>query len=670
MSASEKIKQRIVELREQINHHNYLYYVLDTPEIPDAEYDRLLRELEELESENPELITPDSPTQRVGAAPLSEFGEVKHELPMLSLGNAFDDEEVLSFDRRARERLRVDEIEYAIEPKLDGLAISLLYEDGKLLRGATRGDGTTGEDVTQNVRTIDAIPLKLRGKDYPKRLEVRGEVIMTKEGFAKLNEAQRKADAKTFANPRNAAAGSLRQLDSKITAARPLSFYCYGVGLVEDAELPDRHSEILNQLREWGMRTNPETRVVKGVQGCLDCYKIMQEKRDNLDYEIDGLVYKVNPVDQQQALGFVSRAPRWAIAHKFPAQEEMTELEDVEWQVGRTGALTPVARLKPVHVGGVTVSNATLHNMDEIKRKDVRINDTVIIRRAGDVIPEVVSVVPSERPAHTREIKLPRKCPVCGSEVVRPEGEAIARCTGGLYCAAQRKGSIKHFASRRAMDIDGLGDKLVDQMVDRELIKDVSDLYKLKVEDVAGLERMAEKSAQNLIDALEDSKDTTLSRFLFGLGIPLVGETTARTLARHFGTLDRLMEADHEELKEVEDVGPAVAESVEHFFREKHNQKVIKKLKSAGIHWKEMEVPPKKEQKLAGKTFVLTGTLAHMTRDEAKDKLQALGAKVTGSVSRKTDYVVVGADPGSKADKAEQLGIEMLDEEAFQKLIK
>jgi len=670
MSASEKIKQRINELREQIDHHNYLYYVLDSPEIPDAEYDRLLRELQELENENPELITPDSPTQRVGAKPLSEFGEVKHEIPMLSLSNAFEDEEVLSFDRRAREKLKVDEIEYAVEPKLDGLAISLLYEDGRLTRGATRGDGTTGEDVTQNVRTIEAIPLKLRGKGYPVRLEVRGEVIMTKKGFDRLNEAQRKADAKIFANPRNAAAGSLRQLDSKVTASRPLSFYCYGVGLVEDAELPDRHSETLKQLREWGMRTNPETRVVKGIQDCLKYYAAMQDKRDSLDYEIDGLVYKVNRVDQQEALGFVSRAPRWAIAHKFPAQEEMTTLIGIDVQVGRTGALTPVARLEPVHVGGVTVSNATLHNQDEIERLDARVGDTVIIRRAGDVIPQVVSVVTSKRKGNPKKYHLPKKCPVCGSDTVRHEGEAVTYCTGGLFCAAQRKQAIKHFASRRAMDIEGLGDKLVDQLVDEEYIYDAADLYSLSEAQLVQLERMAEKSAQNLIQALDKSRTTTLPRFIYALGIHDVGEATARALAMHFGSLDAVMHADEETLMAVPDIGPVVADSIRRFFKQKHNREVINKLLKAGIEWPDIEVKSAEELPLQGKTFVLTGTLSSMSRDEAKAALMALGAKVTGSVSKKTDYVVVGEDPGSKADKAEQLGIEMLDETAFQKLIK
>lgn len=670
MAASEKIKKRIAELREQIDYHNYRYYVLDDPEIPDAEYDRLMRELEALEGEHPELITSDSPTQRVGATPLSAFDEVKHELPMLSLGNAFNEDEVQAFDRRAREKLQVETIEYVVEPKLDGLAISLLYENGKLVRGATRGDGTTGEDVTQNVRTIETIPLKLRGADYPVRLEVRGEVIIAKQDFERLNKAREEAGEKTFANPRNAAAGSLRQLDARLTAKRPLSFYCYGAGLVEGAELPDRHSAILDQLREWGMRTNPETRVVEGIQGCLDYYQTMQEKRDKLDYEIDGLVYKVNRRDQQEQLGFVSRAPRWAIAHKFPAQEEMTRLLGIDVQVGRTGALTPVARLEPVHVGGVTVSNATLHNQDEIDRLDVRVGDTVIIRRAGDVIPQVVSVVTSKREGKLKKYHLPKTCPVCGSQTVRHEGEVVTYCTGGLFCAAQRKQALKHFASRRALDIEGLGDKLVDQLVDEDYVHDPADLFSLGKQQLVQLERMADKSAQNLIDALAKSRKTTLERFIYALGIHDVGEATARSLANHFGSLDALMQADKEALMAVPDIGPIVAESILTFFKQQHNQEVIDKLIQAGVSWQDIEVKPAEELPLNGKTFVLTGTLEKMSRDEAKAALQALGAKVTGSVSKKTDYVVVGADPGSKADKAESLGVEILDEAAFKDLIK
>ena len=670
MSVSAVIKQRVAKLREDINHHNYLYYVLDAPEIPDSEYDRLLRELQQLEEKHPELIVLESPTQRVGATPLGEFAEVKHRIPMLSLNNAFGEQEVEDFDRRARERLQVEEIIYTAEPKLDGLAISLVYEDGVLVRGATRGDGSTGEDVTQNVRTIDSIPLKLVGKHYPRLLDVRGEVIMTKSGFDKLNQTQRKKGEKTFANPRNAAAGSLRQLDPRITATRPLAFYAYAVGMVEEGELADSQTRVLAQLREWGLRTNPEIKRVHGVKGCLDYFHAMQVKRDGLDYDIDGVVYKVDDIVQQEKLGFVSRAPRWAVAHKFAAQEEMTTLLAIDVQVGRTGALTPVARLEPVFVGGVTVTNATLHNQDEIERKDIRIGDTVIVRRAGDVIPEVVSAVISKRPKGAKRFVMPTTCPVCGSEVIRLENEAATRCTGGLFCAAQRKQAIKHFAARRAMDIEGLGDKLVEQLVDQEMVHDVADLFSLSVTQLAEMERMGEKSAQNIVDALQQSKTTSLPRFLFALGIRQVGETTARTLAQHFGSLEAIMQASQEELESVPDVGPVVAESIAHFFHEPHNRKVIHKLQKAGVHWLDIEIKAVETLPLAGKTFVITGTLASMSRDEAKEKLEQLGAKVSGSVSKKTDYVIVGESPGSKASKAETLGVAMLDEQAFLKLLK
>ncbi|MDH5571132.1 MAG: NAD-dependent DNA ligase LigA, partial [Gammaproteobacteria bacterium] len=613
------VKQQIDKLRDSINYHNYRYYVLDDPEITDSEYDRLLRELEALEKNHPELITPDSPTQRVGAVPLSAFAEVKHSVPMLSLGNAFNDQEVIDFDRRAREKLKTKhEIEYAVEPKLDGLAISLRYENGVLVRAATRGDGMTGEDVTQNVRTIETIPLKLIGKNYPAVLEVRGEVIMSKAGFEQLNERQRLNNEKLFANPRNAAAGSLRQLDSKITATRPLSFYSYGVGEVSGEELADKHSLIMNRLQQWGIRLNPENRVVKGTKGCLDYYQQIQDRRAQLPYEIDGVVFKVNSIAEQKTLGFVSRAPRWAIAHKFPAQEEMTILEDIDIQVGRTGALTPVARLKPVFVGGVTVSNATLHNQDEIERLDVRKGDTVIVRRAGDVIPQVVSVVLSMRQGKPHKFKMPTTCPVCGSAVERMEGEAVTFCTGGLYCEAQRKEMIKHFASRKALDIEGLGDKLVEQLVDEGLIHNVADLFKLDLGEVAALERMAEKSAQNLLDALKKSKATTLPRFIYSLGIHNVGEATARTLAMHYGTLEKLMQADSDSLQQVADVGPIVAQSILTFFAQAHNLEVIKELQQAGVHWPDIEIKSESELPLKDKSFVLTGTLTEMTRDEAK----------------------------------------------------
>ncbi|WP_455211986.1 NAD-dependent DNA ligase LigA [Kaarinaea lacus] len=670
-SDPQTVLNRINELREQINHHNYLYYVLDSPEIPDAEFDKLFRELQSLEQQHPDLIIPDSPTQRVGAHPLKEFGEVQHQIPMLSLGNAMDEEEVRNFGRRVTELLKesdVDRIEYTAEPKLDGLAISVVYENGHLMRAATRGDGFTGEDVTQNVRTIKSVPLKLVGKDYPEILEVRGEVYMPKAGFLALNEKQEAAGEKIFANPRNAAAGSLRQLDSSITATRPLAMYCYGVGRVEGIQLPNHHSEILKCLRQWGLRVCPEIKLVTGIKGCLKYFEDISQRRERLEYEIDGVVYKVDRIDQQQTLGFVSRAPRWAIAHKFPAQEAMTQVLGIEVSVGRTGALTPVAKLKPVDVGGVTVSNATLHNEDEIERLDVRVGDTVVIYRAGDVIPKVDRVIPSLRPKHTRNFHMPKQCPVCGSEVERREGEAITRCTGGLFCAAQRKNSIKHFNSRRAMDVDGMGDKLVDQLVDKGLIHDAADMYSLSKGQLAGLERMADKSAQNILDALEKSKSTTLARFIYALGIRDVGEATAQALAKHFSDLEALMKADEGTLQQIPDVGPVVADSIVNFFHQKHNRDVIHKLINAGVHWPTVKPAKTEELPLQGKTFVITGTLS-MKRDELKDRLQSLGAKVTGSVSKSTDYVVVGEDPGSKFDKAQKLGIAIVDEPAILKLL-
>jgi len=666
----DEVALRAEKLREQIAYHNYRYYVLDDPEIPDVEYDRLFRGLQELERQHPELITPDSPTQRVGAKPLKGFAEVRHEIPMLSLGNVFSEEELADFDRRVRDGLGVDEVNYSAEPKLDGLAISLRYEEGVLVRAATRGDGATGEDVTQNVRTIHSVPLKLQGKDYPRVLEVRGEVYMPRAGFEQLNERQREKGEKSFANPRNAAAGSLRQLDPRITATRPLTMYCYGVGVVEGGELPGSHSEIMKKLKGWGLRVCPELQVVKGVQGCHQYYLKIEDKRDSLPYDIDGVVYKVDSLAQQRELGFVSRAPRWATAHKFPAQEEMTRLNDVEWQVGRTGALTPVARLLPVHVAGVVVSNATLHNPDEIARKDVRIGDTVIVRRAGDVIPEVVSVVLSRRPEGAGVIDTPTHCPVCGSEVLRDEGEAVPRCTGGLFCSAQRKNAIKHFASRKAMDIDGLGDKLVEQLVDAGLIHDVADLFSLTQEQLAGLERMGEKSAANLVAALAKSRHTTLERFLFALGIREVGESTARTLANHFASLQKIEEAGEEQLLEVEDVGPIVAHHIHTFFRQPHNREVIDKLLAAGIDWPAIERVEATEQPLTGQTFVLTGSMESMSRDEAKSKLQALGAKVSGSVSKKTSVVIAGEAAGSKLTKAEQLGVTIWDENQLLQLLR
>lgn len=667
--SSKEIAHKIDKLRDEINEHNYHYYVLDSPVISDAQFDRLFKQLQELEEKHPELKSKDSPTERVGAAPLKEFSEVKHEIPMLSLDNAFSEEEVLNFDRRVRERLgHNQDIEYACEPKLDGLAISIRYEKGVLTQGATRGDGVNGEDVTQNLKTIAAIPLHLRGKHYPRVLEVRGEVYMPKAGFEKLNKEAEKKGEKIFANPRNAAAGSLRQLDSRITASRPLSLYCYGVGVVEDGKLADTHSGILEQIKEWGFPVNPLVKVVKDIQACLGFFEHVAEKRSSLAYEIDGVVYKVNRISLQKELGFVSRAPRWALAHKFPAAEETTVLEAVEFQVGRTGAITPVARLKPVFVGGVTVSNATLHNMDEIERKDVRVGDTVIIRRAGDVIPEVVGPIKEKRPSSAHKIHLPTKCPICHSAIEQDEDEAVARCTAGLYCPAQRKEAIKHFASRRAMDIEGLGDKLVEQLVDEKLIKHVADIYHLKAEVLADLERMGEKSAENLLQQIEKSKETTFARFLYALGIREVGEATAKALARHFGNLKALEKASVESLEEVPDIGPVVAGHIVHFFAEAHNRDVVEKLLKAGVHWE--EVAKIAHTALSGKTFVLTGALDSMTRDEAKDQLESRGAKVTDSVSKKTDYVVVGAEPGSKAEKAKALKVKIIHEAEFLQLLK
>ena len=660
---------QLVALREQINHHNERYYVYDDPDIPDAEYDRLFRQLQALEQSYPALITPSSPTQRVGAAPLSTFSQVQHEVAMLSLSNTFSDEETADFDRRVRERIEQPIVEYTVEPKLDGLAISLLYVKGELLRAATRGDGVTGEDVTLNVRTIKSIPLILSGSGYPERLEVRGEVFMPKSGFEQLNIMQLAKSEKPFANPRNAAAGSLRQLDSRITAERPLAFYCYGVGKVDGGVLANSHSEILKQLQGWGMPLSPEVRVVDGLQGCLDYYQDILQRRDQLPYEIDGVVYKVNALAEQKLLGFVARAPRWATAHKFPAQEEVTELLDIDIQVGRTGALTPVARLAPVLVGGVIVTNATLHNEEEIQRKGVRIGDKVIVRRAGDVIPEVVGVVPGERKADRQPFKMPDRCPICDSEVLKAEGQIVLRCQGGLYCAAQRKEAIKHFASRRAMDIDGLGDKLVEQLVDRAIIKDAADLYELTAVQLAGMERMGEKSATNLVAALEASKNTTLPRFLFSLGIREVGETTANTLAQQLGSLAAIKDADLEKLIALSDVGPVVAESILHFFEQPHNCEVLDKLLAAGINWPDIEVKEAAELPLDGQTIVLTGTLAQMPRNEAKRRLQGLGAKVASSVSKKTSFVVAGADPGSKAEKAAALGVEVKSEQALVELL-
>lgn len=749
------------QLREQLNDWSYRYYVLADPAVPDAEYDRLFRQLQVLEEQCPELITPDSPTQRVGERPSDGFAEVRHEVPMLSLGNAFDESDLADFDRRIRERLDIDgEVEYVAEPKLDGLAVSLVYEHGQLARGATRGDGQTGEDITENMRTLRSVPLRLRG-EAPALVEIRGEVMMTHAGFAALNERQLAAGLNAFANPRNAAAGSLRQLDSRLTAQRPLEFFAYSVARIEGQPWPARHSELLALVRDWGLRVNHEVKNCLGVAGLLAYYQDILKRRDSLGYDIDGLVYKVDRLDWQNDLGFVSRAPRWAVAHKFPAQEEITILRDVEFQVGRTGAITPVARLEPVQVGGVTVSNATLHNMDEIARLDLRIGDSVVIYRAGDVIPKVVSVITERRPADARPIVLPTHCPVCGSDIFTAEGEAIARCTGGLICSAQRKEAVRHFASRRAMDIEGIGEKLVDALVETGMVGTLADLYRLEAEPLAALERMGEKSAANVLGALEKSKQMPLSRFLFALGILQIGEETAKALASSFGELAAIREADEILLLAVPDVGVKVAQSVAAFFREPHNQEVIDELLQLGLeasgpgapaadfvsrltvahvlnaakalgaplhgigqkslerigtqfadlnalrnvtapmlaeaglpesvaeaiaalvadeHWASRlarcqaqiealrEKAPKKDdsvQALDGETWVLTGTLATLSRDQAKALLEQLGAKVSGSVSKKTTAVVAGEAAGSKLAKAEQLGIPVLDEAAL-----
>ncbi|MGD8312498.1 MAG: NAD-dependent DNA ligase LigA [Gammaproteobacteria bacterium] len=666
MKVPAAVRNRARELHTQLHEHNYRYYVLNDPVIPDAEYDLLLRELQDIEARFPDLITPDSPTQRVGAAPLKAFGEVRHESRMLSLDNAFSDAELQDFDRRVREGLGLQQVEYAAEPKLDGLAVSLLYRNGKLLRAATRGDGETGEDVTANVRTIAAVPLKLAGRGIPELMEVRGEVYLSHSGFRELNRQAGERGQKPFVNPRNAAAGSLRQLDPAVTAARPLEIFCYGLGKVSGGKLPATHTGVLGQLAAWHLRIYNDVQQVAGLEGCRDYYTRYERLRDELPFEIDGVVFKVNHLAQRETLGTVARAPRWAIARKFPAQERETRVLGIDVQVGRTGALTPVARLEPVFVGGVTVTSATLHNEDEIRRKDVRAGDAVVVRRAGDVIPEVVRVLGEMRSRGARRFHMPKTCPVCGSHVVRPEGEAVARCSGGLYCPAQRKQAIRHFASRRAMDIEGLGDKLVDQLVEQGLVGELSDLYVLQADDIAGLERMAKKSAANLVGALEKSKATTLGRFIYALGIREVGEATARILASEFGELEPLMQADAESLQHIRDVGPVVAQHIAGFFAEPHNRDVIRKLRAAGVHWEPVERP--RVQPLADKTFVITGTLSQ-PREEYKARLQAAGAKVTDSVSKNTDYLVVGENPGSKYDKARSHDIEILDEAALMKLL-
>ncbi|WP_318465777.1 NAD-dependent DNA ligase LigA [Photobacterium leiognathi] len=659
------LQQELFTLREQLDYHGHRYYVEDNPEIPDAEYDRMMQQLLKIEADHPEWVTVDSPSQRVGGTALEGFTQVKHEIAMLSLDNAFNDDDLRAFQKRLQDRLRSgSELSYCCEPKLDGLAVSLMYENGVLVQAATRGDGATGENITHNVRTIRAIPLKLQGTDWPARLEVRGEVFMPKKGFEALNEKALKKGEKTFANPRNAAAGSLRQLDPKITATRPLSFYAYAVGVVEGHELAETQYERLCQLKAWGLPMCPEIRKVDSIEDVIAYHQSIGEKRQSLGYEIDGVVIKVDDIDTQQQLGFVARAPRWAIAYKFPAQEEMTVLNNVEFQVGRTGAITPVAKLEPVFVGGVTVSNATLHNADEVERLGVMIGDTVIIRRAGDVIPQIASVVESRRPESAQAIVFPSECPVCQSKIERIEGEAVARCTGGLFCQAQRKEALKHFVSRKALDVDGCGEKVIEQLVDREMVATPADLFKFSAGEVTVLERMGPKSAQKLVDAMKASKLTTLPRFIYSLGIREVGEATAANLANYFETLEAISQATKEQLIEVPDVGDVVAAHIFNFFREEHNMAVVKDLQEVGIHWPEIEKPEEGiELPLEGKTVVLTGSLSQLTRSDAKAALQKLGAKVTGSVSKKTDLLVAGEAAGSKLAKAQELDIEIWDEQ-------
>ncbi len=659
---------RIQTLREQIHYHNWRYYTLDDPQITDAEYDRLMRELIQLETEHPELICSDSPTQKVGAAILEGFSKVHHRLPMLSLGNVYSDEKLQDFVTRIHNRLESeDPLVFCTEPKFDGLAVSLMYEQGRLIQAATRGDGQTGEDITHNIRTIKTVPLHLLGSNHPEQLEVRGEVIMPLAAFEQFNKTLQTKNEKTFANPRNAAAGSLRQLDSRITAQRPLAFFCYGIGQ-HSADLPNSQYQRLMQLKQWGLPVNPEVTQQHGVEGCLAYYQNLLTKRPSLDYEIDGVVYKVDDIDLQEQLGFVSRAPRWAVAHKFPAHEEQTRLNDVEFQVGRTGAITPVAILEPVYVGGVTISRASLHNQDEINRLQIQIGDMVVVKRAADVIPQVIRKLPATN-TNPIDIIFPEQCPVCHSEIERIEGEAVARCSGGLYCAAQRKEAIQYFASRKAMNIDGLGEKLVEQLVDENLIQTPADLYQLKTEQLIPLERMGAKKAENLIQAIQHSKTTTLIRFILALGIREVGEATAKNLVHHFGTLEAIQNADREALQEVEDIGSVVAAHIHYFFRQPHNQEVIQALLDAGIRWPAVVIQSTNPRPLHGQTFVLTGTLETLSRNEAKQALEALGAKVAGSVSKNTSVVVAGTAAGSKLAKAQELNIQIMDEQGLQKLL-
>lgn len=667
----ESIQSTLEQLKETLHYHAVRYYVEDSPEIPDAEYDRLMQQLLKIEQENPDLVTVDSPSQRVGGAPLDGFTQVTHEIPMLSLDNAFSDEDLDAFNKRMSDRAPLADLStFCCEPKLDGLAVSLLYENGTLAQAATRGDGTTGENITENVRTISSIPLKLQGQGWPTRIEVRGEVFMPKAGFEKLNEQALKKGEKVFVNPRNAAAGSLRQLDSRITAKRPLAFYAYSVGVVEGAELSGSHYQRFLQLKSWGLPMCPETKQLSSLGDVKAYYQDIMARRDALAYEIDGVVIKVDNIAAQEVLGFVARAPRWAIAYKFPAQEEITLLNDVEFQVGRTGAITPVAKLEPVFVGGVTVSNATLHNADEIERLGVMVGDSVIIRRAGDVIPQIVAVVMERRPNTAKEIVFPEACPVCGSDVERVEGEAVARCTGGLVCQAQRKEALKHFVSRKALDVDGLGVKVIEQLVDREMVETPADLFKLSAGVLTVLDRMGPKSAQNVVNALNKAKETTLARFLYSLGIREVGEATAMNLAQHFKSLDLVQAATHEQLVEVQDIGDIVASHITSFFSQENNREVVEKLLELGVTWPAIEAPVEGDSlPLEGKTVVLTGSLSQLGRSEAKAALQALGAKVTGSVSKKTDILFAGEAAGSKLTKAQDLGIEIRNEQDLIDLI-
>jgi DNA ligase (NAD+) len=675
MAVPKSVAARAAELRDRIERANYEYFVLDAPTLPDAEYDRLFRELQALEQEYPSVFTADSPTQRVGAVARTDLPEVVHAVPMLSIRTETDSgpEGAVAFDQRIRRELKLapgdPPIEYSAELKFDGIAVSLRYEQGLLVRAATRGDGRVGEDVTPNVRTIRSVPLRLNSATPPVVLEVRGEVFMRRADFEKLNERQRAAGEKVFVNPRNAAAGFVRQLDSRITASRPLSFYAYGFGELAGWKAPPTHSAVLDTLADFGVPVSPERTVAAGAEGLVKFHAAVAARRNQLPFDIDGVVYKVNSLELQNRLGFVSREPRWAVAHKFPAQEQLTRVLGIEVQVGRTGKLTPVARLEPVFVGGVTVSNATLHNEDYINALDLRIGDTVIVRRAGDVIPQVVAVLAERRPQDAQRFVMPLQCPVCGSAVVRDEEEKDHRCSGGLFCAAQRKQALLHFASRRAMDIEGLGEKLVDQLVDHGIVKTPADLYRLDLETLGNLDRMGKKSAENLLAAIAKSRNTTLARFIYALGIRNVGESTARDLARHFGSLDALIVADEAALQAVPDVGPVVASSIARFFREPHNLEVVQELRKRGVHWSESEPERAAILPLAGKTFVLTGTLPHLSREEAKERIESSGGKVTGSVTKKTDYVVAGGDPGGKYDKARELGITVLDETELLKLV-